>query len=312
MDPCKMTDREYRAVPALHQSDAKLLLASPMQFSASKATPRKDTDTFRLGRLVHAMTRGAESECWQPLPPAPDLSGLTDDKGKPYAAPERSTQGKAMLAAWQADCAPLLAKAELDQAIAADAAGWAEWCAKARPIADALRASKCPHTPWTLAQLLAMPTTKAELPVFWDADLGDGTTCPCACRPDWLVTLPDGRVLCLDGKTTTEQFTAADLSRAAVKWGYHREAAHYIEGLAANGVADAEFWFVYVQVSAPHEVAWLRASNRLLAAGAAEMAQAKAIFAACTAGKVWPSAQDAGTMDYELDLPRWYKGVDDE
>lgn len=306
-----MTEQEYRAVKALHQSDAKLLLSSPMQFAASKAVQRKDSDTFKLGRLVHAMTRGAEAECWQPLPPAPDLSALTDDKGKPYTAPERSGPGKALLTAWQADCAPLLAKAEAEQTIAATAAEWASWCDKARPLADALRRSAVPHAPHTLAEIVAWPNTQAELPIFWDSPVGD-SVCKCACKPDILATLPDGRVLCLDIKTTSEAFTAEDLARAAVKWGYHREAAHYLEGLAAHGVHEAEFWFVYVQKDAPHEVAWLRASDRLLTAGAREMATVKAIYAACESAKVWPSAQEAGTLGYELDLPRWYRGGDDE
>ena len=110
----------------------------------------------------------------------------------------------------------------------------------------------------------------------------------------------------------TADLTADALGKACATYAYHRQAAHYLAALAAEGVVDAEFWFCFVSKEAPHEVAIVRLDGDALAKGAAEMALAKDVYAKCVASGKWPTAQQAGWVPDTISLPRWYKGDADE
>lgn len=97
-----------------------------------------------------------------------------------------------------------------------------------------------------LAELLAEGV--AEVSAFWR---DDETGLQCKCRPDWVHTLSDGRVILVDVKTTVDA-SPQQFSRSVWKYGYHRQAAWYSAGYArAAGVEVAGFVFAAVTSSHP-------------------------------------------------------------
>ncbi len=97
-----------------------------------------------------------------------------------------------------------------------------------------------------LAELLA--SGAAEVSAFWQ---DDETGLSCKCRPDWVHTLSDGRVILVDVKTTQDA-SPAGFTRAVWRYGYHRQAAWYSAGYErAAGVEVAGFVFAAVTSAHP-------------------------------------------------------------
>ena len=119
--------------------------------------------------------------------------------------------------------------------------------------------------------------------------------------------LPNGKAMVVDPKTTAKPMTVKGLQTAIADFGYARQVAAYLEAIASTGVYDAEFWFIFVSKTAPHEAAWIKLNDAAVQVGAQEWDAAKAIYAACVANNVWPSAQVAGLLPTELGLPAWYR-----
>lgn len=283
-----MSDAAYFAKDALSQSGAKLLLRSPMQYRHDRANPQSPTPAMRLGTLVHALVLEPATVAGT-FAVSPDLSGLCDDKGKPYADPGKSNAGKAIMAQFKADN-PGKAVVSADD------------MAMAQAMADAALAAVHPTLGLDLRDLLALKSAKVEFEVYWqDADTG----CDCKAKLDAVVTLADGSVLAIDLKTTTGDLTTAALSRTVANYGYHLQGAAYLGALAQGGVCDAEFWIIWVAGKAPHEVAWTKLAGNALTIGAQHWAAAQRIYAACAKSGNWPSAQECGLVATELDVPRW-------
>ena len=81
------------------------------------------------------------------------------------------------------------------------------------------------------------------------------------CKPDALYNGADGSIICVDWKTTTEQLNGTEWqSRLMVrKFGYELQAVHYTEILKNVFKKDVNFFFIFVEKSAPYEVlpVWL-------------------------------------------------------
>lgn len=303
---------DYFKIEALSASGAKSLLASPAQYRHERDNPRADTDDFRFGRLTHCLVLEPHrvDELCVVLPDEPDWSACKNKDGTP-ARRKAADSVKALLAPWQAACDGLRGTAGERYALTQD--DWTATKGDAQPVADAILDCVNPETGWTLRALLREPTARVEHTILWDAATSvGGVDCvaKCKARLDAVITLPDGTVVAIDPKTTRAALTAADLSRTIATFGYHRQAAHYLDALAALGVCDAQWWFIFASKLAPFEACWVRLSQSALIAGANEMENAKAIYASCTQANVWPSAQTAGLLPVELDLPRWYRADD--
>ena len=293
-----MTDIEYYALEAMSQGGSKTIMKSPAAFRHERDNPRADTLAFAFGRLLHALIL-EPLEVHNRFSTGPDLSGVRTKDGKPASNAAATAEGKALVAEWLA-ANPTIA-----------VVSQAEWLA-ANAAAAAMLATAHPVYGLTLRELLALPGVRIELPIVW-TDTETGT--PCKAKLDAAVTLPSGQVLVLDPKTTGSALTSAELSKSVANFGYHRQAAMYLEALATEGICDAEFWFIFGQKAAPYETAWIRLSGAALTVGAQEMAAAKAIYAACVKADSWPSAQVAGLLPIEIGLPGFYRsglGVGDE
>lgn len=166
--------------------------------------------------------------------------------------------------------------------------------ARARAMADAVRAHR---------ESAAILTDGApERTLAWvDRDTGQW----CRAMLDWW---PDParawRLVIGDVKTSTAA-TAAAFSKSVAEYGYHQQAAHYIDGYAAvHDVDPAEvaFVFVVVQKDAPHIVNACQLTDDDLAAGRAKNRAALDVWRQCRESGVWPAHNDGIQL---VSLPRW-------
>jgi hypothetical protein len=139
---------------------------------------------------------------------------------------------------------------------------------------------------------------KAEMSVFW-AD--EETGVECMCRPDWVGTLPTGEAVILDLKTTADAMPAS-FGKSCASFGYHRQAAHYTNGLRANGVDVGMFMFAVVTSAYPFIAAPYVLDADSFAQGEDEIAELLALFAQCQSSNHWPAF---GPGYQVASLPRW-------
>lgn len=92
----------------------------------------------------------------------------------------------------------------------------------------------------------------------------------------------------IDVKTCQDASPKA-FERAIANFGYHIQAAHYIDGYeAATGVRPRAYIWIAVESSAPHGVAVYAADAAMLEIGAEKRAMALEIIAECTEAGEWP------------------------
>lgn len=142
----------------------------------------------------------------------------------------------------------------------------------------------------------ALGRGKAEQTLVWQ---DDQTGVWLRCRPDFL---PDAKVNIPDYKTTTSAHPD-DFARDVATYGYHQQAALYLDGIAAIfGQAERQFYFIVQEKTAPYlvqpfaldfeAVQWGRRLNR----------KAINVFAECVRTNNWPGyASDFVTVS----LPKW-------
>lgn len=150
-----------------------------------------------------------------------------------------------------------------------------------------------------LAALLADCYT--ETSVFWvDADTG----LYCKARPDVVHTLPDGRAILADLKTTADE-SPDGFARAVWNFGYFRQAAHYSKGYtAATGRDVAAFVFAAVSSAQPVLAVPYMLDDDAMQRGRDSCADLLRRMAECRATDEWPAY---GSGVQVLTLPAWAK-----
>ena len=131
-----------------------------------------------------------------------------------------------------------------------------------------------------------------EQPIFWT---DQQTGLECKAKPDAY-----GRYL-LDVKTTSCDWTPRGFANEILSRKYHGQLAFYAEGLAANGVHVEQVGIIFVQNSAPWDVALVWLGDDWLQAGAGLVRKALAEVQLCQdigATGAFPAA-------VELELPKW-------
>ena len=153
-----------------------------------------------------------------------------------------------------------------------------------------------------LAELLASGV--AEVSAFWR---DDETGLQCKCRPDWVHTLSDGRVILVDLKTTTDA-SPQQFSRTVWRYGYHRQAAWYSAGYArAAGVEVAGFVFAAVTSSRPFVAAAHTLDDDYMRIGQEECRRLLDEYADCKLTGRWPAYPGMNL----LSPPAWATAGDD-
>lgn len=150
----------------------------------------------------------------------------------------------------------------------------------------------------SLANLLSKG--EAETSAFW---LDKASGLRCRARPDWLHWTGPKRVVALDIKTISE-LTPEAVQRAIASYGYHRQQAHYSDGLQACGIEVEEFVFGFVSSSYPFLAAAYVLDDETAQQGRDEVAELRDRYANCLRMGEWPAFGDG----YQLtSLPTWAK-----
>lgn len=125
-------------------------------------------------------------------------------------------------------------------------------------------------------------------------------------RVDWLpYARPGRRFTAVDVKTTGGSAHPMEFARAAAKYEYVMQAAHYIDGIKACGLSDdPAFVLIVVETHAPYLVSLVEFEDYDLQIGAEKIAEAVNIYRGCVESGVWPGyAPDIQTME----MPAWYR-----
>ena len=130
--------------------------------------------------------------------------------------------------------------------------------------------------------------------VYWT---DEETGIACRARPDLIRC--DGIVVDLK---TTQDASAGSFARDAAKYRYHVQAAFYLDGLRANGVAVDSFAFVAVEKSSPFLVQCFVADDDFVTAGRAAYRRDLELYKRCLTSGDWPGY--AETIQ-PLSLPAW-------
>lgn len=141
---------------------------------------------------------------------------------------------------------------------------------------------------------------RPEQSLFW-AD--DRTRVWRRARLDWLPDPIDGQRMIVADYKTCASADPDTLERAVHNYGYHLQAAWYLDGIHALGLADdAAFVFVFQEKAAPYLVTVAELDARALQVGRALARQAIDIYVECATADHWPGYSDAVEL---LRLPAW-------
>ena len=242
-----MTEKEYRAHPAISRSELFKISESPEKFKYYREHPEEPTPALLFGQLFHAMALQPET-VWDEFIIAPDVDRHTKAGKEAYAEFEAQAQGKAIVTSDMAQ--------------------------QAYEMCEAL------HNNEFVKKLFKGEKEKA---FFWKDDL---TGEPCKCRTDILLPLiltdletgeryPSIHII--DIKTTENAETDAFI-KSSIKYGYDFQSAMYIEGVKMNypktqmvdGVEKNihfKFVFIVIEKKPPYAINILQADKLFLLRG---------------------------------------------
>lgn len=132
------------------------------------------------------------------------------------------------------------------------------------------------------------------------------------CRLDWLPAIPPrGRLIVTDYKTTRSAEPRA-FGRAAATFGYHQQAAWYLDGVTRLlEVDDPAFVFIVQEREAPYLVSVFELDSTALLIGAERNRHAIRIYQQCRESDTWPAYTDTDGVTL-VSLPRWVETIHDE
>lgn len=137
-----------------------------------------------------------------------------------------------------------------------------------------------------------------EASVFWQ---DYETQIHCRCRPDYWHA--DGKGLVIDLKTTDDA-SPAGFARSVVKYRYHVQAAHYLQGTQAS-----RFIFIAQEKKAPYAIGVYELDRAALELGHALRMRDLQAYASCAEFDIWPGYSPEIQT---LALPAWAFGSNEE
>ncbi len=121
---------------------------------------------------------------------------------------------------------------------------------------------------------------------------------------DWLPG-PSGRRLIVPDYKTSRSAEPEKWAKSAVDYGYHQQAAWYLDGVRALGLDDdPAFVFVVQEKSPPYLVTLIELDVTALKIGRHLNRRALDLYAECTASGRWPGYSDDVVLQ---PLPYWYE-----
>jgi hypothetical protein len=124
-------------------------------------------------------------------------------------------------------------------------------------------------------------------------------------RVDWLPRHQPGRRLIVPDYKTTHSADLDALTRAIQQFGYHQQAAWYLDGIRALGLCGpdgAAFLFVAQEKTPPYLVTVLELDDTALRIGDIKNRRALQVYRHCTETNHWPAYHDGIAL---LGLPPW-------
>jgi hypothetical protein len=126
-------------------------------------------------------------------------------------------------------------------------------------------------------------------------------------RLDWLPLPGPGRMIIADYKTTACADPSA-IARHVVNYGYHQQAAWYLDGVRLLIADDPAFVFVFQDKAPPYLVTVCELDALALEAGRARNRQAIERYRDCAESGIWPGY----SQDIELiSLPPWATRIEE-
>ncbi len=260
---------EYRRWDAINSSTLREARRSMAHVKAALAEPDSDSDSKRLGRLVHMGLLEPDRLKDVILPP------INPKTGKPFGV-----DTKAYAEFVDQNPGKQIASEE-DLAAVAEVVNKVEQHPEARDVVLHARSAAKQNVRCVEASLV------------WQRH---GVVCKA--RTD---VLRPG-IVWADIKTTTDARPEA-FSKTIAEYGYHFQLAMYADGLKAVGQPEADFIWIVIENAAPFEVMVFAPNRALREIGEAEYERAIRMFADARRTKHWPGYM-AGV--HEIDLPSWY------
>lgn len=253
-----LSEFDYHSSPELSSTEARLILDSPAKYRWAKDHPPfvKPSKKFDVGSAVHSLVLGTGYEAVEI--PADRLSsnGAIGTAAAKAFVEQARAEGKIPL------------KAEEFAIIAAQAEA-----VVANPSAVAL---------------FAQPGDR-EVSVFATDPV---TGVRCRARFDFLPTQGERRIVAVDLKTTVDASPSA-FEKSIANFGYDTQRGFYLDVLEyAVGPMpvglEPEFVFVAVEKTPPYLTAVYQLTPQWAAMGRTKAAEARRVFAECTATGLWP------------------------
>lgn len=265
-----LTYDQYDAIPAVRHSILRHFARTPAHAHEAIANLANPTDALTLGHAAHAAIL------------EPDYFAA-----RFVAAPKfdkRTNVGKAGWAQFQADHAGLEILDQDEHAL----------CLKLREAAW--------RHPMAAALLRGQPRNNEVVGVWRDGATGR----LCKIRVDRLTTValpgsPEPWSVVCDLKTTEDARPFA-FARDLNKFGYHEQAAYYIDGLDALAPRARRFVFIVVEKRPPFAVACYELDEDAIEVGRAEYLKHLRAYADCVESGAWPGFGDGIAP---ISLPSW-------
>lgn len=265
---------EYHADPvegrSLSSTGARKLLAPscPALFRYDQLNPPAPKPHFDFGHAAHKIVLGAGAE----IVVVADEWGQDPNEWRTKAVKER-------VAEVRADGGIPIKPGDFDRVTA---------------MAEALRAHPI------AAALLAAGNGAAEQTLAWR---DERTGVWRRALLDWLPDEPAsrGRLIITDYKTAA----AADndsIQKAAHSHGYHQQAAWYEDGVAALGLGEPAFVFIFQEKTAPYLVNVVQLDAIAMRLGRERNREAIDLYRKCVAADRWPGYSDEIEL---IPLPAW-------
>lgn len=135
-----------------------------------------------------------------------------------------------------------------------------------------------------------------ELSVYWR---DEQTGVLCKCRPDWM----NYKANTIIDVKSTDDASPAGFQKSIVKWGYHVQAAWYLDGVkAATGHAPKAFIFAAFEKTRPFATAFYYADEDMIELGRQLYRERLDVFAACLKNNSWPGYPQQLSP---ISLPGW-------
>ena len=247
-----MTQKEYRAYPAVSRSDLMKFKKSPMHYKYSIEHPADDkTPALIFGSACHKYILERE-DFFDEFAIAPNVDRRTKD-------------GKMAWAEFVESCGEKSAISQEDFETIKEMAAAVD----AHPIAS--RLIKGSH----------------EVSLFWtDADTGE----ECKVRPDCIHD-EDGIKMIIDYKTTASCENGS-FEKSCRKYGYKLQAGMYREGFFQNYFEDATFVFIAQEKEAPYAVRVYQCTDEYMNEGFDEYRALLGLYHECKVNNKYQGYED--------------------